>query len=496
MSKIKNWFKNVYLKIKTFFINADKGIDNGVGKVTSKFAKLWSKYDYVVYLGIFTILALVLKYCLAPVPSWDYIAFIQTWTYDMKIEGGFIEGLISLYQKPDNVQLYMGEIGVTMGLPNCDYPPLYMYFLSFFSILPFGNVVEASGSWTAYHYYGNLLYYVKTLTFLFEILFAIYAFKVVKKVSNSKAAACTAYSIFLFIPTVIINGAIWGQCDICYATMVLMAVYYLMENKQIKAAIFFGLGLAFKMQVIFILPLFGFLWFRKSFKIRYFLISFAVLFLTFVPLWIGGAQFATPFAPYGRQVGGYTSSINLNSTNMYAFFNLNSSAYNDATKALSAFGMVLTVVVCLTLISVLAIKKVKVTPKSIFTVAVMSVILVPYVMPHMHDRYFYLAETFFVLYACTKIDRIHLPIMQQLSGLIAYSAYGIIKPGWFLDDPNSKQIALCAGAILNAGAIGFLIYDLAKLETEPKNHVSEPVVEETTDNIEQIEENEPQKNEN
>ena len=472
MKKIKQWFKDTYNKIKSFFKKVDTSIDNTVDKTTSKFSKFWSKYNFVVYLGVFTILALVLKYALAPVPSWDYIAFIQTWTYDMKIEGGFIKGLIALYQKPENVQLFMGEIGTTMGLPNCDYPPLYMYFLSFFSILPFGSVVEGSGSWTAYHYYGNLIYYVKTLTFIFEIIFAFYSYKIVKKITNSKAAACTAYSLILFLPTVIINGAVWGQCDICYATMILMSVYYLMDKKQIKSMIFFGLGLAFKLQVVFILPLFGFAWFRKSFKLRYFLIAFAVLILTFVPLWIGGAQFATPFIPYGRQVGGYTSSINLNSTNMYAFFTLNNQAYNESTKLLSTFGMVLTVAVSFVLISVLSFRRVKVTPKSLFTVATFSVILVPFVMPHMHDRYFYLAETFFVLYACTKLDRIHLPIAQQISGLIAYSCYGIIKPNWFLNEENGQQIALCIGAVLNMGSMGFLIYDLAKLETEPK--IKEP----------------------
>ena len=468
MKKVKDWFKNVYSKIKTFFIGVDEGIDKGVNKVTSKFAKFWSKYNFVVYLGVFTLLALVLKYVLVPIPSWDYISFIQTWTYDIKIEGGFIKGLIALYEKPESVTLYFGDFGKSMGLPNCDYPPLYMYFLSIFSILPFGRVVEASGSWNAYYYYENLMYYVKTLTFIFEIIFAVFAYKIVKKVSGSKIAGCTAYSLFLFLPTVIINGAVWGQCDICYSTMLLISTYYLMEKKQIRSMVFFGLGLAFKLQVVFLLPLFGFVWFRKSFKLRYFLIAFGITILTFVPLWIGGAQFTTPFIPYGRQAGGYTSSINLNSTNIYTFFVFNDQAYNNSTKLLSTFGMILTVLSSFVLISLLAFKRVKVTPKSILLIATFSAVMVPFVMPHMHERYFYLAETLLLLYACTKINRIHLPIIQQVSGLIAYSCYGIIKPNWFLEDTNSKQIALCIGTFLNMIVLGFLIYDLSKLEVEPK----------------------------
>ena len=484
MKKIRDWFKNAFNKIKSFFIGVDKGIDKGVDKVTSKFSKIWSKYNFIVYLGVFTILSLVLKYVLTPVPSWDYISFIQTWTYDIKIEGGFIKGLIALYEKPDNVILYFGDFNKEMGLPNCDYPPLYMYFLSIFSVLPFGKVVEASGSWNAYYYYENLMYYVKTLSFIFEIIFAIFAYKVVKKVSGSKVAGCTAYSLFLFLPTVIINSAVWGQCDICYSTMLLISMYYLMEKKQIKSMIFFGLGLALKLQVVFLLPLYGFAWFRKSFKLRYFLISFGILILTFIPLWIGGAQFTTPFIPYARQAGGYTNSINLNSTNMYTFFMLNESAFNGATKLISTFGMILTVVVSFALISILALKRVKVTPKSILLIGTFSAIMVPFVMPHMHERYFFLAETFLLLYACTKINRIHLPIIQQASGLIAYSCYGIIKPNWFLEEKNAQQIALCIGTFLNMSVLGFLIYDLVKLETEPKVPEAVPVESIESDNVE------------
>jgi hypothetical protein len=133
--------------------------------------------------------------------------------------------------------------------------------------------------------------------------------------------------------------------------------------------------------------------------------------------------------------------------------------------------MILTVASSFVLISALAFRRVKVTPKSILTIATFSVLLVPFVMPRMHDRYFYLAETFLLVYACTKLNRIHLPIMQQVSGLIAYSCYGIIQPNWFLNEKNGQQIALCIGTILNMGSMGFLIYDLAHLEVEPRKEL-------------------------
>ena len=75
--------------------------------------------------------------------------------------------------------------------------------------------------------------------------------------------------------------------------------------------------------------------------------------------------------------------------------------------------------------------------------------------------------------------------MQQVSGLLAYSCYGIIQPNWFLNDKNGQQIALCTGALLNMGSLGFLIYDLAHLETEPKPERIEEIAENKTSSVEE-----------
>ena len=465
MKRIKDWFIKIWKKISGFFIRVDKKIDNGTEKVTNKFSNFWCKNNFIIFLGVFTVLALVLKYCLARTPSGDYVSFIQPWTYYMKSNGGFLSGLVNLYNLENTSSVFFEGLGTSKNVYLCDYPPLYMYFLSFISILPFGKGIQIS-NYTSYYFYENLIFYVKTISFIFEIILAIFAYKIVKKITNSKAASCTCYALLLLLPTVVINGSMWGQCDACYASMVCASVYFLMDKKQIRSMIFFGLALSFKLQVIFILPLFGFAWFRKAFKLRYFLIAFLTAFLLFVPLWCAGASFTLPFKAYIRQLSGYSTSVNWNSTNMYTFFMWNSITNGKDVQPLITFGMILTVITSFVLISVLAFRKVKVTPKSLFTVAAFSVLLVPFVMPRMHDRYFYLAETFLLIYACTKINRIHLPIMQQISGLIAYSCYGIIQPNWFLNDENGQQIALCIGTMLNMCSMGFLIYDLARLEVD------------------------------
>lgn len=474
MKAICTWFKNVFSKIRDFF----KKMDNSIDKLFKKFPKsiknFFYEHRYLAFLIVITIVIVIMKYFLVPQISGDYYNFIQRWTLYIGENGGFVKGVVSIYENADNLKITSGEFaGIQVW--NCDYPPLYMYMLSFISILPKGDLNPLTGNnWGWVGYYENWIYLVKTISFIFEIIFAIYAYKIVKKVTNNKIAASCAYSIVMILPTVVVNSSIWGQCDVCYAAMVLATIYYALDKKYVRSMIFFGLGFAFKMQTIFILPLFGFLWFRKSFKIRYLLIMFLTLFITFVPLWCAGAQFVTPFMPYGRQIGGYVDRINLNSTNIYTFFNLDTRANKDAVKILSMFGMGLTVAVSLITISVLAFKKVKVTPKSIFTISAFLLMIVPFVMPHMHDRYFYLAETFFVLYACVNVKRIFMPILSQIAGIISYLCYGygIIKVDW-LSNKTDQQFWLCFGTCLNMVSIAFLIYDLTKLEVEDDTPIAE-----------------------
>lgn len=488
MKKFWEKIKEIWSKIAKPFKKADAAIDKGVDIAVSPFKKLFFEHKYAIYLIVITAFALAFRYLFAPFITADFNNFIHRWALFINQNGQFVEGVKNLYEAEGSaLRVTIASQGV-FGVPTCDYPPLYMYLISLVSMLPLGDLVQPEQY--TYIVHGNLLYYVKTISFIFEIIGAIYCYKIVKKVTNSKLNASIAYSVYFFLPTIFMNSALWGQCDICYASMVLASFYYIISRKQIKSMVFFGLALAFKVQCIFLIPLFGFLWFRKGFKLRYIVVAALVTFATFLPLYFAGAQFGTPFLPYIRQFGGYANRVNLNSTSMYAWFDLLNEKGMDldaSIKALSTFGIIFTIVVCLTFISILAFRRVKITEKSVFTIGIMCFVLVPFVMPHMHERYFYLAEVGMLLYACTNIKRIHLPVMQQVSGLIAYSAYGLVfSPNWWLNNSNGSKIGLVIGSFLNVGVMLFLIMDIAKLETEPKMLAPvEGKIEESAANIEQ-----------
>jgi Gpi18-like mannosyltransferase len=81
--------------------------------------------------------------------------------------------------------------------------------------------------------------------------------------------------ISLFLPTVLINGSLWGQIDASYTAFSLIALYYLQKNKPFVSSLWYGLAISFKLQAIFFLPVFLiFFWFNKPY-----LKAFAVKFI-------------------------------------------------------------------------------------------------------------------------------------------------------------------------------------------------------------------------
>ena len=91
----------------------------------------------------------------------------------------------------------------------------------------------------------------------------------------------------------------------------------------------------------------------------------------------------------------------------------------------------------------------------ILVMSLISVALVPFVLPKMHDRYFYPADIFSLLAAFYMPELWFLPILYQIISSLAYSVYLFNAP------PLLTQIA----AVLNTLTIGFLIWKQAQILT-------------------------------
>lgn len=103
------------------------------------------------------------------------------------------------------------------------------------------------------------LYKAVSIAFDFALAAAVARFCFVLASERHPNAHCyaislLAYGFILFIPTVFLNSSMWGQCDAIYSTFCVMSLLCLYRNRLIKASIYFGIALAFKLQAVFIAP--------------------------------------------------------------------------------------------------------------------------------------------------------------------------------------------------------------------------------------------------
>ena len=85
-----------------------------------------------------------------------------------------------------------------------------------------------------------------------------------------------------------LNSAAWGQCDMMVCSLILGAIYYLLEEKFHPSFILLGIALALKPQAMFIVPIFGLGWLKKQYPIGFFAYLPLVYLLTIVPSWLAG----------------------------------------------------------------------------------------------------------------------------------------------------------------------------------------------------------------
>ena len=246
------------------------------------------KHLVITYLVVITLIALFARYKMYGFWSYDYEYCIQDWI-DRIVELG---GFASLKY----------EIG--------NYNIIYMFFLTVVSYLPIKHIIV-----------------VKTFSVIFDIVCAVFAALIVgvvlEKNKDKLLYQSIIYTLMSFIPTMLTNSALWGQADSIYSAFTLISIYYLLKEKNIKAFIFAGLAFAFKLQFIFILPLYILLYFRKkNFSILHFLIIPAVNFVTCLPAIIAGRSIKDCLTIYLAQTGTYNNSMTFNFPNIYKFIDL------------------------------------------------------------------------------------------------------------------------------------------------------------------------------
>ena len=331
-------------------------------------------------------LALLLRVLCLDYASYDYRDFLAQWAAYFRTHGG-----ISAIKDP---------VG--------NYNAPYLYFMALISYLPFPD-----------------LYAIKLFSILFDVLLAWGGLRLVKVLLPArKAAPLLAFCLLLLLPTVVLNGAYWGQCDSIYGAFVLHALACALDKRPGWSVALLAVAFSFKLQTIFLIPLWCVLWYGGRVKFRHLLLFPATYVLTILPAFLLGKPLGDILGVYLGQTQEYTHKLTFNAPSVFSLFPYYAEvdlAFWSKVGIIAAFGLVLAV------LGFLFFHRDTLSGWNILAAGVVMAIGVPYLLPYMHERYFFLADCLTLVWFC--VDRRRLPVflLTALASLSSYCVYLRLK---------------------------------------------------------------------
>ncbi|MEU1181594.1 glycosyltransferase 87 family protein [Streptomyces sp. NPDC005820] len=375
-------------------------------------------------LALYTLVATALaaRVFLLPEESGDYVTFLDPWYRHLESHGGFAA---------------LADPGFS------DYNVPYLYLLAGLTHLP---VSALAG--------------IKWISILSDLGLAYYTFRIVARLRPASPwAAYGAAAAVLLLPTVVTNSGWWGQCDGVYAVFLVGGVHHLLGRRPWWACAFFGIALAVKFQAVFLFPFLLVMVVLGRVPWRSLLAIPAVYVALDVPALLLGADPWPLLTVYARQTGTY-HQLSVNAPSVYAFASVPDGTDTDGVRTAG----VLVAGVLVVLLTGLAIRSLRrgrsgagdpgvlgagLTDTRVVLLAACSALFVPYVLPSMHERYFYAAEVLTVVAAFALPRRLwYVPVLVQLASCGSYLKCNSAELAAYMSLPAFAALMLLASLAL------------------------------------------------
>lgn len=302
-----------------------------------------------------------------------------------------------------------------------NYPPLYLYMLTLASYLPLPR-----------------LYAIKAVYVVFDYVMAGYVWGIVRQRYPEGFRPWAAPLATLFLPTVVFNSSLWGQCDAMYAAGLVGCVHYLLRRQHVAGLVAFALAFSVKPQAVFLAPLLMVLVLKGRFSPLLLYIVPAVYLALAVPAWLIGRPLLDLVLLYANQRILPFPSLTLGATNLYQWLT------DEHFELFFRAGLVLAAVAAMALVFVICRRHpAALSDEHLVRAALASLVLMPYVLPAMHERYFYAADVMAVAYAFWFPRRWVVALLIQAASFFTYLPY------LFEKEPVPRPyLALVMGAAL------------------------------------------------
>jgi Gpi18-like mannosyltransferase len=347
--------------------------------------------------------ALLARLLLFDFESVDYQFFLSRW-YDHFIAEGRFAGLGNM-----DVKFY-------------NYSPLSMTLISLSTYLPIPK-----------------LYAIKALSVSFDFIAMALFYLIVRALGQSRETSTAAAIVMFSLPTVVINGSMWGQCDMMYTACFLWSFLAIVRKQPAMCLVAFGFAASLKPQALFWTPVLAGLFFAGKLPWRLFYLPFYVYAVCGLPEILAGRSWIDVMLHWAKVEN--MPGLTLNAANWYQWIPDNSPA------PFAWLGMALTIVFS----SAIAWRVARIEgelekPKRLLPLVMLSLLLPPFLLPGMHERYFFPADVFSILYAVHTPRGWWLVVCMQLVSAGSYLPFLL----------NITPIPLWLLAIILYGAICFV----------------------------------------
>jgi len=256
----------------------------------------------------------------------------------------------------------------------------------------------------------------KLIPITFDLVNTFLVYQTIKIKFNNGFKPALGAALFWVLPTGMVNGSLWGQADALYTCFILLCILFFLKNRSLEAVIAFAIALSIKAQAVFVLPFLAILFFRKRIPWQYFLLIPPVYILMMLPSILAGRSIASVLLVYATQ-GETFASASMNAANFYFFVG------QPHYKTALLIGIPLAALLLLIWVLVYGRKTYALTPNILVFTALVSAALTPFLLPKMHDRYFYPADIFSLIAAFFVPGTWLLPISYQVISLLSYLPY-------------------------------------------------------------------------
>lgn len=331
------------------------------------------------------VMGMVARFCLRDYVSGDAYSCLLPW-YDEIKKNGSLKGL--------NIQ-----VG--------NYDLLYQFFIAIFTYIPI-----------------NALYAYKIFSIIFDVLLAALGAIWIKELCKGDMWKCLlAFAVIFLSPVVIMNSALWAQCDSIYGFFCILTIYMLYKKRFYRAMIFWGIAFLFKLQSVFIFPFILLLYLKsKQFSIKHFTGSLGVIVLFSIAGMLYGRGLLDTFTIYEGQINLNPQRILWNYPGFSSFF-VKSDTPSEYNLYVKNMCMMLAICILGIICAWIIYRKIELENFCFLYIAFILTYAGILFVPSMHERYGYIYEILASLIMIYDKKTALLCCLLQMCSIITYSSF-------------------------------------------------------------------------